>query len=112
MHIPGVAMLWGHVFAGECSVAVGLTDHSVPRVDCDRACLEGFATSYVAALAAKDPSRAPFADDIKFTENSVEMPIGEGLWGSVTAIDPKDGMVPADTETANVAWFGHAHENG
>lgn len=85
---------------------------ALPRIDCDRACLEGFANSYVAALAAKDPSRAPFADHIKFTENSVEMPIGEGLWGSVTAIDPKDGMVPADTETANVAWFGHAHENG
>ena len=25
MHIPGVAMLWGHVFAGECSVAVRLS---------------------------------------------------------------------------------------
>ena len=85
---------------------------ALPPLDCDRACLEGFATSYVAALAAKDPSRAPFADDIRFTENSVEMPLGEGLWGSVSAADPADGMMPADVETGNVAWFGHAYEHG
>ena len=87
-------------------------DSALPRIDCDRTCLEGFAKSYVAALAAKDPSRAPFAKDIRFTENSVEMPVGEGLWGTVTKVDPADGMIPADTETANVAWFGHAWENG
>jgi hypothetical protein len=84
---------------------------ALPRIDCDRACLEGFAKSYVAALAARDPSRAPFAKDVKFTENSVEMPIGEGLWGTVTSANPDDGMIPADLETANVAWFGHAYEN-
>lgn len=85
---------------------------ALPRIDCDRACLEGLVKSYVAALAAKDPSRAPFADGIRFTENSVEMPIGDGLWGSISAIDPEDGMIPADTETANVAWFGPGYEHG
>ena len=85
---------------------------ALPRIDCDRTCLEGFAKSYVAALAAKDPSRAPFAKDVKFTENSVELPIGDGLWGTVTAADPNAGMIPADTETGNVAWFGNVQENG
>jgi len=85
---------------------------ALPRGDCDRACLESFATAYVAALQAKDPSRAPFADNVRFTENSVEMPIGEGLWATVSAADPADGMMPADTRTGNVAWFGHAYEHG
>jgi len=85
---------------------------ALPRGDCDRQCLESFATAYVSALRAKDPSRAPFADRIRFTENSVEMPVGEGLWASVSAIDPADGMIAADTETGNTAWFGHAYEHG
>jgi hypothetical protein len=85
---------------------------ALPRIDCDRACLEGFAKSYVAALAARDPSRAPFAKNVKFTENSIELPIGDGLWGTVTSADPAAGMIPADLETANVAWFGPAYENG
>lgn len=96
---PAAAQSWGE-------------ESALPRGDCDRACLEGFMKSYVAALAAKDPSRAPFAADVRFTENSVEMPIGEGLWSTVSAADPEDGMMPADPLTGNVAWFGHAYEHG
>jgi hypothetical protein len=85
---------------------------ALPRSDCARECLEPFIGSYVSALRARDPSRAPFADTIRFTENSVEMPIGSGLWATVSAIDPADGMIAADAETGNAAWFGHADEHG
>lgn len=85
---------------------------ALPRGDCDRACLEGFMTNYVAALAAKDPSQAPFSRDVRFTENSAELPIGKGFWRTVSAVDPADGMMAADTLTGNVAWFGHAYEHG
>jgi hypothetical protein len=84
---------------------------ALPRGDCNRQCLESNVKAYVSALHARDPSRAPFADNVRFTENSVEMPIGEGLWGSVSAIDPEDGMIASDTETGNTAWFGHAQEH-
>src|SRR3569833_2659264 len=77
---------------------------ALPRIDCNRACLEGFAKSYIAALAAKDPSRAPFAKDIKFTENSVQMPVGEGLWGAGTAAGPGGGGGPADAGAGGGAW--------
>lgn len=87
-------------------------ESALPRGDCDRACLESFATAYVGALAANNPSQAPFAEDVKFTENSVEMPIGHGLWATVSAASPSDGMMPADPLTGNVAWFGHAYEHG
>jgi hypothetical protein len=85
---------------------------ALPRGDCDRQCLESVVTKYVSALGNKDPSRAPFAGNVRFTENSVEMPIGEGLWATVSAINPADGMIAADTETGNTAWFGHAYEHG
>ena len=85
---------------------------ALPRGDCMRACLEGFVKGYVAAMQKHDPSRARLDDHVRFTENSVEMPIGEGLWATVSDIDPEAGMIPADPETGNVAWFGHALEHG
>ena len=79
--------------------------------DCDRACLTGLAESYVAGLAKRDPSGVPFAKTVRFTENNVEMPVGEGLWATATGV-PAPGMIAADIETGNVAWFGHAEEHG
>ncbi len=49
---------------------------------CDRACLVGAADAYLAALAAHDPSRAPLAPAVKFTEQAKVLPVGEGLWKS------------------------------
>lgn len=84
---------------------------ALPRGDCDRTCLESSADAYVDALRRKDVSRAPFAKHVRFTENSVEMPLGEGLWATVSGV-ADNGMKASDTETGNVAWFGHAYEHG
>jgi hypothetical protein len=55
---------------------------------CDRACLIGhLQRAHEAALAARDPSLMPLASDVRFTENNVFFPVGEGLWGTVTAVD-------------------------
>jgi hypothetical protein len=48
--------------------------------DCDRACLNGIADAYLAALLARDPSKAPMAPNAKFTEQAQVLKIGEGLW--------------------------------
>ncbi len=69
--------------------------------DCDRACLNGFVDQYMAAVAAHDPSKLPTAANVRYTENNVEMKLGEGLWqtsdgwGSykVYTDDPKSGQV-------------------
>ena len=78
--------------------------------DCDRACLEGFVGQYMAAVAAHDPSKLPHAADVKYTENNVEMPIGEGLW------ETSDGwgdykVYTDDTETGQVGFLGVANED-
>ncbi|MEH3105784.1 MAG: hypothetical protein PGN09_00440 [Sphingomonas fennica] len=78
---------------------------------CDRTCLIGFARRYMAALAARNPARAPFADDILFTENDVAMEPGRGLWATVTGIAPS-ALEVADAETGNAAWFGYVLEHG
>ena len=52
---------------------------------CDKACLDGIADAYLAALVAHDPSKAPLAPNAKFTEQAQPRAIGEGrLWKLTT----------------------------
>ena len=47
---------------------------------CTREDLRGFIDKYFTALEAHDPSRLPMASNVKFTENGIEMPVGNGFW--------------------------------
>ena len=53
--------------------------------ECDRACLGGLVTQYVEALAARDPSALPLADEVRFTENGSALELGKGAWATITA---------------------------
>jgi hypothetical protein len=52
---------------------------------CDRACLSGMITQYVDALVARDPSKLPVATNVRYTQDSQDLKLGEGIWKSVTA---------------------------
>ncbi len=67
------ALIWAALTAGGAGAA-----------DCDRGCLQGMITRYVDALASRDPSGLPLAPDVRFTEDSKELKLGEGLWKTVT----------------------------
>lgn len=54
------------------------------QTECDAACLERIADQYRAAYVAHDPKLAPFAEQVRFTENNVEMPFPDGTWDTVT----------------------------
>lgn len=51
-----------------------------PAAACDRECLRGMLTRYLDALIAHDPGRLPLAPNARFTEDTVEKRLGEGLW--------------------------------
>jgi hypothetical protein len=53
---------------------------------CDRACLKGFIDQYLTALVAHDPSRLPLADHVRFTEDTRDLKLGDGLWKDVTGL--------------------------
>lgn len=53
--------------------------------DCDRDCLRGFLTQYLDALIAHDPGKLPLGK-VRFTEDTVEMRLGEGLWKSASRL--------------------------
>jgi hypothetical protein len=53
---------------------------------CNRACLIGFISQYVGALVARDASKLPLAPDVKFTEDTKVMKVGEGLWQTASGL--------------------------
>jgi hypothetical protein len=55
-------------------------------VDCDRECLRAFITQYLDALVAHHPTTLPVAEKARFTEDSVEAHLGEGLWKTATRL--------------------------
>jgi hypothetical protein len=81
-----------------------------PAPPCDRECLIGFADRYMEALVKQDPSSLPWAPVVRFTENSVGLMIGEGLWGSVRKKWANPLRI-ADPGTGNVVWFGVIEEH-
>ena len=55
---------------------------------CDRACLGAIMTRYLNAMVAHDPSSLPVAANAKFTEDGVQIKLGEGAWKTVTKLRP------------------------
>src|SRR5688572_26107325 len=86
-------------------------DSAVRVPACDRACLIGHLKDHMKALAARDPAQVKLASNVRFTENNVFLPVGDGLWDTVTAVDAV-GLEAADPSTGNAAWFGSVVENG
>jgi hypothetical protein len=59
---------------------------SAQGATCDRACLTDMMTRYLNAMVAHDPSALPVAPNVKFTEDTVQMKLGEGAWKTVTKL--------------------------
>jgi hypothetical protein len=57
---------------------------SAQAAECDRACLQGMITKYVEAIVARNPQSLPLAPNVRFTEDSRELPLGDGAWKTVT----------------------------
>jgi hypothetical protein len=54
--------------------------------NCDRECLRGMLTRYLKAVVAHDPKTLPLAANARFTENTVEKTLGEGLWKTASGL--------------------------
>src|SRR5262245_18989538 len=63
---------------------LGFAGNASAAESCDRNCLTGLLTQYVDALAARDPSKLPLTADVRITEDSKAVKLGEGLWKTAT----------------------------
>ena len=53
---------------------------------CDYTCLTGFVDQYLKALVAHDPSQIPVIANLKFTENTIPLKLGDALWGTMSGL--------------------------
>jgi hypothetical protein len=74
------------IFAGAAFLCAPRANAAPAASSCDRACLEGVVNDYLLALALRDPSKVSFADNVKFTENTAKLKIGEGFWQTANGV--------------------------
>jgi hypothetical protein len=79
--------------------------------DCDRACLQGLAERFIQALIAHDPSKVPLAKNVRYSENSVPLPIPDGFWMNATGVRPYRLYI-ADPEWGTIGFYARMYENG
>jgi hypothetical protein len=110
MNISIRAALLAACLALGAAPAAAQIAHAVPGVPlemepntCDRACLEGKLEAYLQAMTDGTVPDDLFARSVRFTENGVEMPLGnEGLWA--TTVSPQGyRLVVPDVVTGQVA---------
>lgn len=94
-----------------CVLTGGAVMPARAEQSCDRTCLIGFVDQYLAALAKRDPSALPVAKRVRFTENGVALKLGEGLWGTATAVGSYKIYV-ADPQARQIGFIGVAREHG
>jgi hypothetical protein len=86
--------------------------NSRPPEILSREALYAHAEAYLDALEARDPSRLRWADHVVFTENNVQLMVGDGLWNTISARRRSYDLKIADRLTGQVAWFGMVEEHG
>ena len=96
---------------GLLAVLLMVTRHNAAAAaqPCERACLEGFVDQYLEAMQAHDPRRAPFAADVRFTENGQKLELGDGLWRTFSGRGSYRMFVD-DVEAGHVAFLGSIRE--
>lgn len=107
---PGVLIIVAALFAGAFVAQPAASTGPIP-LDCARACLEGLIDQYLAALAARDPSRLPLSKDVTYTENSQIIDVGDGFWKTAEAVG-NYRHVFADPEFGQVAVMATMREAG
>jgi hypothetical protein len=72
---------------------------------CDRACLRATLDTFIGAVLAHDPARAPLAIGFRQTQNAVITPAGGGIWKTITALGSVQRRY-VDPVTGNAEFFG------
>jgi len=83
----------------------------MPSDKLTRASLEGLMNQYLEALVAHQPERLPLSKKVKHTENTIPLPVGEGLWATASDL-PTYHLYVSDPQSGQVGVFAFMKENG
>jgi len=82
MAVQALAIAFAAAITIQVGGTVGATD------DCDRECLRGFITRYLDAMVTHSPGALPVSPTVRFTEDTADMTLGDGLWKQTSKIRP------------------------
>ncbi len=94
------------------------------KPSCDKACLADLLGQFLQAMIDHDPSHAPLAANVRYTENGQVLKPGDGLWNTATAIAiPGDGLsvlgprssaykLAFTDPSGQIGYLGAVNENG
>jgi hypothetical protein len=102
-------LMWSAMFVPAVAISAPPAAAAPPASSCDRACLEGVVNDYLAALAARDPSKVPFAAEVKFTENTAKLKPGQGFWQTANGVGTFK-LYFAEPEAGEAGFIGTMRE--
>ena len=73
-----------------------------------RASLEALMNQYLESLVAHEPKRLPLSKKVKHTENTIPLPVGDGLWATASDL-PTYRLYVCDPQGGQVGLYG-VHE--
>ena len=78
---------------------------------CDRACMTALTDQYLAALVKHDPAGLPLSKGVRFTENTAEIRIGDGLWVGASEAPTTFKIYAVNPASNQVGFYGVMKEN-
>ena len=103
MNIKSLAITAVTVIASIAILGISAPVFAAQDSECDRECLVNFMKQYLAALVKHDPAAVPFAEEVKFVENTANILVGRGLWVTASAAPTEFQIYAADPEAQQVA---------
>ena len=94
--------------------AAGAAPHPQPEVTasgCDYGCLTSLVDRYLNAMVAHDPKQIPAAPNVRITENTIPLRLGDALWGTMSGIGSYK-LYFADPEGGTAGIEATIRENG
>ncbi len=88
------------------AVTVAVLGAAVAAQACDRACMTALVDQYLAALVRHDPSGLPLSPGVRFTENTAEIKVGDGLWVGASEAPTTFKIYAVDPSSSQVAFYG------
>jgi len=85
-------------------------DAATLKESCDKACLLQLGDAFMTSFANQKPADVPWARAVRFTENGVAIPVGEGIWGSIRSKSDVALRV-ADPVAGTYTWYGLIYDH-
>ena len=111
--LPAAAgALWLALSGGTAQAAAAAGPGPAAPIHCPRTCMEGIVDQYLAAMVRHDPSGLPLSKGVRFTENTADIRLGEGLWVGASEVPSTFKVYVVDPASSQVAFYGVMKERG